>query len=543
MPGNDKVDALFVGYENQENLGLRYIISYLEAHGHRCDLIPYSPGDPTAVAHAIARGEPDLVGFSIIFQYSLHEFGLLMEQLRGLGINAHFTAGGHYPSLCPEKTMAELPALDSLVRFEGELTTLDLLRTVKYPDHWLSIPGLVFRRHGGVVLNPPRPLVDNLDILPWPKRSDVMQTCRGIPTAPILASRGCLFNCSFCSIRQFYGSAPGALRRSRSARDVVAEMKDLYERRNVRLFLFQDDDFAAKSTAQRAWVQQFLDALRASGLSSVIRWKISCRVDDVEAEIMAQCRDHGLMAVYLGVESGNSRGLQTLNKHVTVEQNIAAMRILKDLDLTFDIGFMLFDPDSTIDSVRENIRFLREVARMGGPPLSFVKMLPLAGTAVQARLAAEGRLTGDAVRPDYDLLDPRLDYYCLFVTLNFSHRNSDPQGLVERLRLSYFDCLVAKLFRPTPDIENYETSLRALIDRTNDSALETLDKALTLVETCPDSRSVALRWPRLNAIAMEERRCVAEIASDLDQVLEAHSPALCQTFREQDLRREVAHVE
>ena len=63
----------------------------------------------------------------------------------------------------------------------------------------------------------------------------------------MLASRGCLYDCSFCSIRQFYAGAPGPLRRVRSPEDVAAEMKDLYQGRDVRLFLFQDDDFAAKS--------------------------------------------------------------------------------------------------------------------------------------------------------------------------------------------------------------------------------------------------------------------------------------------------------
>lgn len=534
-----RLDALFVGYENQENLGLRYIISYLESHGYACDLAPFNPGNASPVIEAAKHRSPDLIGFSLIFQYSLHAFGALMDELRNRGINAHFTAGGHYPSLCPESTLAELPNLDSVVRFEGELTALELLKAVKRPEKWSSISGMTFRKGRDVVVNQPRPLMENLDILPWPKRSITMQSCRGIPAAPVLASRGCLHNCSFCSIRQFYGNAPGPLRRSRSPKDVVAEMKDLYDRHGVRLFLFQDDDFAAKSPSNRKWVGDFLESLDASGLSPLIGWKISCRVDDIDPDIMARCRDHGLMVVYLGIESGNTKGLDTLNKHVTVEQNLAAIKTLKDLGLGFDMGFMLFDPDSTIESVRENIGFLREVASLEGPPLSFVKMLPLAGTAIQARLAAEGRLTGNYINPDYNLIDARLDYYMLFITLNCSFRNSDPRGLVERLRLSYFDCLVARRFTPFPEVEKYQSMLRNLIDRANKCVLELLDSSLTVVENCPDANSVALSWPLLNDMAAEVRRSDAEILLELDHILEMYSKSLGFAFREEDVKLEL----
>jgi anaerobic magnesium-protoporphyrin IX monomethyl ester cyclase len=538
MIADGKLEAIFVGYENQENLGLRYIMAYLDTHGIRCALAPFTPGAPGSVIDAIRNSHPDLVGFSIIFQYTLHEFGQLMGTLRDQGISSHFTAGGHYPSLRPRRTLAELPDLDSVVLFEGELTACELLGKLKYPDQWPSIPGLAFRQQDEVLINPLRPLVEDLDRLPWPMRGDIQQSARGIGAAPILASRGCLHNCSFCSIRQFYEGVPGALRRSRSARDVVAEMKHLYDHRGVQLFLFQDDDFAAKSPVQRRWVHRFLQALEADGPTDKIGWKISCRVDDVDARMMAQCRDLGLMVVYLGVESGNSHGLETLNKHVTVEQNLAAMQTLKDVGLEFDLGFMLFDPDSTFQSVRENIQFLRQVAHLGGPPVSFVKMLPLAGTAIEKRLADEGRLRGSDIRPDYDLLDQRLDYYALFVTLYFSDRNSHPNGLVEQLRQAYFDCLVARRFIREPWVESYRKALRNLIDRANQSILDALELALDLVESFSDSKGVALAWPQLTLFADRENLDQEEIFSDLDQVLETYSPALCATLREENARHQ-----
>ncbi len=527
-----KLDAVLVGWERQENLGLRYILSYLEAEGYRLRLVPYAPGSEEAVVQAVRQESPPLVGFSIIFQYNLHEYGDLMKTLRAAGVRSHFTAGGHYPSLRPEDTLRRIPELDSVVRFEGELTARELLERLDHPDRWGEIQGLVFRRNGDILMNPPRPLIEDLDRLPWPARGERLQSVRGIPAAPMLASRGCLFDCSFCSIRQFYGQAPGPLRRTRSPKDVAREMRHLFDTRGVRLFLFQDDDFAAKTETQRHWLDEFLFALDREELAGRIGWKISSRVDDVEPEIMARCRDRGLLTVYLGVESGSTSGLETLNKRSTVEQNLRAMRTLNDVGIDADMGFMLLDPGSTLATIGENVKFLRQVADLGGPPICFVKTLPLAGTAMEKQLMEAGRLTGDSLRPDYTFLDPRLDYYGLWIALRFSHRNSAPEGLVEILRIAHFDQLVAAAFEPAPWTRQYGAELRYLIDRANESAISTLERTLDIVEQCPDADSVALAWRRLDRIAAEDAAVQADIFRNLDWVLERYSPALCQAIRQ-----------
>jgi len=528
---NRKKDAVFVGYENQDNLGLRYIMAYVEQHGYRTILVPFFPDRHEAIAEEIVAHDPTLVGFSIIFQYTIHEFHQLMKSLRVKGSRSHFTAGGHYPSLRPQITLTELSELDSVVRFEGEMTSLELISKIVTNEPWENIQGIAYRRADEVIVNAPRPLVEDLDSLPWPLRGKIHQTVRGYCAAPLIASRGCHYRCSFCSIHQFYAGAAGKARRVRSPQDVVAEMTHLFRHHGVRLFLFQDDDFATQTREQRKWIVQFLDQLRSAGLHDSICWKISCRVDDVELEILNNCKDHGLIAVYLGVESGNHIGLKTLNKNATVRQNLRAVEILHELGLDTDFGFMLFDPESTFASVRSNIDFLKSVAALTGPPIAFVKMLPLAGTTIEKRLAEDNRLTGDAIRPDYDLLDSRLDYYALFVTLTFSQRNSDPDGLVERLRLAYFDCLVAEKLDRENWRDQYRAQLREIIDSANSSALDALDEALDLVERCEDQRAVAISWPELNRIAARERENQRDLHVKLQETLKEFSPRLHAAFQ------------
>jgi anaerobic magnesium-protoporphyrin IX monomethyl ester cyclase len=526
--------ALFVGYEDQENLGLRSIIATLRAAGFQAELQPYTPNDPSGVLAAIETYNPDLIGFSIIFQYTLDEFRTLTARLRDSGVRAHFTVGGHFPSLRPRDTLEALPHIDSVVRFEGELTALELLRKLHQPESWPGIQGLAFRQGKEITLTPIRPLIPDLDSLPPPMRDRPRLISRGIRVASLLASRGCLYNCAFCSIRQFYGSAPGPLRRVRSPKAVVEEMRVLFERDGVRFFIFQDDDFAARSQAQRRWVNSFLRALNEAKLTGHVRWKISCRVDDVDEELITRCRDHGLIAVYLGVESGSPAGLKTLNKRVTVEQNYAAIETLKKTGTAFEMGFMLFDPDSTLETVQENILFLRQTLSDGSCPVNFCKMLPYAGTPIEARLKKENRLKGTISQPDYDFLDPRLDWFALFAAQVFRFRNFDLLGLVERLRFAKFDQVLAQTFGDRT--EEYSAELQAITSRANALALDTLTGGLEFVSS-RDEEEIPVDWSLLGYLADQEWREEIALQYELDRVLARHSPELMQAFAEQFSQR------
>jgi anaerobic magnesium-protoporphyrin IX monomethyl ester cyclase len=299
----------------------------------------------------------------------------------------------------------------------------------------------------------------------------------------MLASRGCLFNCSFCSIRQFYGASKGILRRVRSPKSVVNEMFGLYSEKNIRFFSFQDDDFAARSPAQKRWLDEFLKELENNGLPDKVAWKISCRVDDLESETLKRLLDHGLLAVYLGVESGNDVGLQTLNKHVSVAQNIAAVDLLKQHHVAMSIGFMLFDPSSTINTVRQNIDFLRTVGKDGYFPINFCKMLPYAGTPIEDKLRNDGRLKGTVTQPDYGFSDSTLDWYEFLVQQAFNRRNFDPNGIVALLQQADFDWRLATYFDLTVHKQDFGSALNQIIRHTNTLAIKTLESLLEDVLT------------------------------------------------------------
>ena len=511
------LDVLLVGYEKQQNLGLRSILSYVRSKGYRAEIVPFARDCPEAVLRAAQALKPKVIGFSLIFQFSLGEFGALMRFLRLNGITAHFTAGGHFPSLRPVETLELLPDLDSVIRFEGEETLVEFLERLDQPECWPNVRGLAFRRGSEAIVAEPRPLIDDLDRLPTLDHGDPVMLADGVLMASMLASRGCLFNCSFCSIRQFYGSAGGALRRTRSPRRVVEEMKDLLDRQGVRVFLFQDDDFAARAPRQREWLHAFLDALDEAGLSSRVKWKISCRVDDLERDLLREMVRRGLVMVYLGVESGNPDGLRLMNKRVTVEQNRAAIALLSELDIEMAMGFMLLDPSSTFAILRENIAFLEAVGADGRFPINFCRMVPYAGTPIETRLRAEGRLTGTLIEPDYDFLDPRIAPYAYLVNRIFKRRNNDRGGLVARLSEASFDDRLDCALNGRPDDSAYRETLRGLTRQANDLAVGTLRALLDTIET-GDIEAQLQEQGALLRIAEDEWRGEAALESRITRI-------------------------
>ncbi len=406
----EKTDVVLVGYQDQGNLGMGYLAACLREHGYTVRLCEVRDG-PKSIAAEVLAAEPLVVGFSLIFQFFLPQFRRVAAELRRAGIQSHFTMGGHYPSLCHADALRAFPELDSIVRYEGELTLVDLLGRISAGDEWRDTPGIAYLQHGELRESQVRALVQDLDTLPFPYRPYPPEKILGFPTLPVLASRGCARRCSFCSIHTFYRTAPGKVVRVRKPELIVKEMLELNRDHGVRVFLFQDDDFPLWGKPGRRWVDELTGRMRDSGIADHAIWKISCRAEYVEPGLFAELRDAGLFLVYMGIESGVDAGLEILHKQMTVEQNRDGVRMLKELGVLFSYGFMLFDPSSTFESVRGNLAFLREIVGDGSAAATFCRMLPYGGTPIRDRLEAEGRLRGDIKHPDYDFLDPALNVY------------------------------------------------------------------------------------------------------------------------------------
>src|SRR5580704_10947789 len=156
--------VLLIGFQDQDNLGLRYLMSAVNASGHQVSIMTYG-SDPEPILKRIRREKPDVVGFSLIFQYMAPDFGRVIGALRDGGVAGHFTMGGHYASFEPGEILRRTPGLDSVVRFDGEMTLVKLLHCLSTDSDWRTLPGIAFHSDDDqVVVAPLARVVEDLDI-------------------------------------------------------------------------------------------------------------------------------------------------------------------------------------------------------------------------------------------------------------------------------------------------------------------------------------------------------------------------------------------
>ena len=471
----------------------------------------------------IREVDPVLVGFSLIFQFYVQRFEKLAEYLRANGVDCHFTMGGHYPSLSPEETLSLVPQLDSVVRFEGELTLLELVDHLGLGLDWHSIDGLVYRDGMEFVETRMRALIGDLDELPHPHRIAQTRSILGRTSAQLLASRGCARTCSFCSIHMFYRTAPGKVVRTRRPAEVAREMRMLYDEHGATVLLFQDDDFPIFGPAWHRWTRELLAEIDRQDLIGRVLWKINCRADAVDPELLAEMRDAGLYLVYMGLESGSNKGLEVLNKGITVEQNIRAVEVLKELGILFDFGFMMLDPSSTFDSILENVAFLRRIVGDGSAAAEFCRMIPYDGTPIKDALEREGRLRGDVIHPDYDFLDPRLErfYEEISQALQMTGWIHGLSALSPQLKFVWAEfAIIERLLPWLPDLQGYRETLRRITAASNAVLCDVVEE---LVDVCRDEAAAS---PSRDALGEQCRAFVTELISERDAYMFRNQAAL-----------------
>jgi len=255
-------------------------------------------------------------------------------------------------------------------------------------------------------------------------------------------------------------------------------MRHLLEEHDCSIFLFQDDDFPLFGSVWRRWAREFVGELHRNGLPGRVAWKINCRADAVEPALFAEMREAGLYMVYMGLESGTEEGLKALHKQISVEQNIRAVEVLKEIGLIFEFGFMLLDPSSSFESVRMNVDFLRTIVGDGSAGASFGRMVPYDGTPIKDELEIAGRLRGDVCRPDYDFLDPRLTqfYEEIINIIDVTGWTHSYSTLSPQLNFAWNEVAIIELLFPrVPGLPDYKDGLRKITRESNEILLKVIE--------------------------------------------------------------------
>ena len=329
-----------------------------------------------------------MVGFSL----SLNNVGPVLKavrRIRSMGLNSHITLGGHHATFNYPEILADNPGIDSIVRGEGEATSLELANRLTSSQDWHNIANLAFRNGNGIVsANPCRPLIQDLDLLPFPWRKPYSQFLHEHGIASMVSSRGCYANCGFCSIRAFYKLSAGVPWRMRTPENVVAEIKSLVRSYGVKHVIFLDDNFMGPGQLGKRRARAIAAEITSRSLN--INFTLACRPNDMEFSTLKALQDAGLIRVDLGIESFVPRQLALYNKGLTVEQNERAIKILKDLGLEYRLYLITADPYVTIDELLQNLAHIEREGIDHMPHAFANRLLAFKGTSLTEQMIEEG---------------------------------------------------------------------------------------------------------------------------------------------------------
>jgi anaerobic magnesium-protoporphyrin IX monomethyl ester cyclase len=338
----------------------------------------------------------------------------LAEAIKSCTPEVTTVVGGAHASALPKQTMQEFPEFDYLVFGEGEITLQDLCIRLRDGGKDSAISGLVFRENGGVTATETRPLISNLDSIPFPARDlidyarQAGHSSRGfsnkLHSTELFTSRGCPFGCSFCAIQATFGRSV----RFRDPLFIEDEVRRMVHEHHFNHVVIADDTFTLQPDRAAA-ISEILDR---SGITS---WNCDTRVNSVTPELLRTMKRCGCEKVAFGVESGSQRVLDLIGKGISVEQVRNAVAWARQAGIRHIEGNFIIgcDPSETAEDLERTRELITSL------PWSFVSVaviVPYPGTPVRELMLPAGLIDRDVAWEDYVIFGKRPGWH----TQNFS---------------------------------------------------------------------------------------------------------------------------
>lgn len=347
-------------------LGLPLLGARLKSAGYSVDIY-MTTGDALPWPKLL---EADLVGISTTTATSREAYRIA-GYLRCH--NVPVIIGGIHATFMPDEALQHA---DYVVRGEADAAIIPLVEALRESRPPVDIPGVSYRDGGRTVHNPCSPPDFNLDSLPIPDLS-LFHWRKPLRSIPVMTSRGCPYNCVFCSVTPMFGRRY----RFRSSESVLRELA----RYRGKYVFFCDDNFTADKKRSKELLRGMIERrLKLKG------WGAQVRVDAVEdEELLELMRAAGAKIVYIGLESINPETLKAYRKQQTVAEVERSIRKFHEYGIRVH-GMFVFGGDSdTVQTIRETADFALK-ARIDS--VQFLTLTPLPGTPLFEQLEAEGRL-------------------------------------------------------------------------------------------------------------------------------------------------------
>lgn len=334
-----------------EHLGVAYLAAVLRAQGYTVRILDQnlSLQSLEEITATILQLCPAMVGITC-YQDAYLPLQQFVRLLKLQQPEIHLTLGGVFATNSFRCILEELPELDSLVLGEGETTIAALADAVFGGQDWRTLPHLTFP--GDPQMDDKSPSYDqDLNILPFAARDTLPLVMERGLYPLVLGSRGCYGQCTYCSI-----TASHRFRRPREVDAVIDELEMLQQDYGADYVYCMDDTFMGGSQRDRERVERFAQTLLRRQVQ--VAFSFECRANEVDPALMRLLKTAGLRSVFLGIESGYQPTLELFRKGVTLAENEQAIKILRELGIPCNIGFIMFHPYTTLAEVKANLHFL-----------------------------------------------------------------------------------------------------------------------------------------------------------------------------------------
>ncbi len=337
-------------------LGLLYLAAVLRQRGHEVQVCDGSMQDYTTMMDRIRTFKPDFVGFSTM-AFIWRQTKQMVANIKREFPDVKIALGGNHATIYKKRCLNECPEADFVMFGECEQTLAEVADALTKEKSFAGIRGLIYRKGKKLVQNADRPLIQDLDSLPFPARdllniidyTPAMEQYKRKPVTNVMTSRGCPFQCTFCTSRN-------TGMRLRSPQNVVLELKELVETYGVREVAFWDDTF----TLNQARIRELCRLITEAKLDII--WSAHSRANTLTLETAQAMADAGCWKIFFGIESLVQKNLDTIKKGITVQQAFDAIKITKQVGIQSECSFMFGIPGETYEEALTTINLIKKLS-------------------------------------------------------------------------------------------------------------------------------------------------------------------------------------
>jgi len=370
-------------------LGMLYIATYLRENGIDVSII-----DEAAQGYSlkgtvdwVKKEDPDILGFSTCSS-SCRKAALIAERVKKENPNIVTVFGNFYATFNAERILRKYPFVDVIVRGEGEHTSLELAKCLEKKRDLKKVLGINFRKNDQIISTPDRPLIKDIDSLPFPDREmldvEYHNTTAGLVVAPkkfssFVSSRGCVFKCRFCGCRRLARN----LWRSRSVENILEELH-LLSSQGYKQFLFVDDNF----TLNTKRVIKLCQRLKKERVD--VEFFAEGRVDNCPQDMLQEMVRANCKMIYFGIENATQKVLDYYDKRTTPKQAEDATKKARKAGIDVIVAsFILGAPNETRKEIQNTLKFAQKI-QVDIPQFNILATFP--GTDIWEELKMQGVL-------------------------------------------------------------------------------------------------------------------------------------------------------